>query len=723
MAGDPAYNQSTAYITFMIANKDAPPYPGGAPVTAEWSDIYKARGRFDGLAVVNEGYIHNTNLASKGFTHDNNAMFWVSFQPVGIETEFGTTLLGGQGGYFLYSSLASAQVETKARVLCERGDGVRDNLIKSSLSEVVSYSSLKYGFACLKRTFSTKQQDFGRFLNYGLQGKTYITTKDYAAVFPTVVGFNFSSTSNSATDGILLSSEKIHGTRFLSSGSNLCRIGRRAEEVGFSRYPHATKVEINVPGGGTYPAAGTYYYAIIYEYEDESGEIHRSAPEWVSKESSALNPITLDGATQITRFFVQCLHEGDRQKLQNTYIYVYRAAAGGVFKKIDRYAKNNPDIGHTIIVDDTVDVSANEVLYVTGGVIENIMPHAPRSITTAADRVFVASQEDNDEIWYSKQKQTGLGLQFSDVFTKKVPEGGKIIALSELDKKIIVFKRNMILYFYGDGPGVTGLGRFSDNFIISEGIGCRGEQSVLKTPMGIFFQSYDGRIYLLRRDMKLDYIGRDVEDETLDTTVFDVSYSSATGRVSFLLAGGSELVYSSDFNAWSKNVYVGMYPSRIDVPNNSIKKLLLYDDIPTGYNLPITIENFAAFKHRNTEEYPLLVKTAPIKLNGIAGYQRVKWVTIIGDYKTAHTLTVKVYYDYETTASETITFAATAAEYSGSPPYEFKFKPAKQKCQAIAFEINDGTRSGTTESLSLSAIELVVGIKPTEFKTSITRTT
>ena len=111
------------------------------------------------------------------------------------------------------------------------------------------------------------------------------------------------------------------------------------------------------------------------------------------------------------------------------------------------------------------------------------------------------------------------------------------------------------------------------------------------------------------------------------------------------------------------------------------------------------------------------IKTAWINLAGIQSYQRVYGFHILGESIDKHTLTVNVYYDYDTsTIVDAYTFSTTSAT---DAVLQFKGHLSKQKCQAIQFEVVDADNSGTTdEGYTLTEIALELGLKEDGYKQS-----
>jgi hypothetical protein len=103
--------------------------------------------------------------------------------------------------------------------------------------------------------------------------------------------------------------------------------------------------------------------------------------------------------------------------------------------------------------------------------------------------------------------------------------------------------------------------------------------------------------------------------------------------------------------------------------------------------------------------YESTIRTNWVKISGIGGYGRVWWVRFIGKWLAAHTLSISVCYDYDTTTYETVTHVSATEE----TPYEWGFKPKKQKCTSVQFLIT--ITATTTAGAGMTALELECGVK------------
>lgn len=470
-------------------------------------------------------------------------------------------------------------------------------------------------------------------------------------------------------------------------------------EHGFHLVPEKP-VLLQQAGGGI--ADGTYQYAVVYEWIDNTGQIHRSAP-------SVPVSITISGGggTATTRLYVPTLRITDKvQPRPNVGIQIYRTTASGtVFHNISN------DVSPTNFNDTTVDyltiddvasdsyISNNELLYTTGGVLDNMAVPSCRLIDVYDGRIVVAGLDDPLEFRYSKAKVRGEGVAFAEEFQGIIdPLGGGISSVKLMDDKILLFKENNIFYVSGQGPNDTGEATtYSNPQLVTSDVGCPYPNSLVLTPEGVMFKSNKG-IYLINRSLQVSYVGADVEAYN-SQNITAATLLQTKNQVRYLTDSGTSLFYDYFFKQWTtKTNHLG----NDAVIHSGVYKYLRTDG--TVYS-----QSDSNYQDASTNQQ-LKIVTAWLKLSGIQSFQRVRRFAILGTYYSAHTLRVRVYYDYDDTSYDEYTFDATTQIGSTSVPYQFRGLLKRQKCEAIKFEIVDtGATLGRTYDISDLSVE--VGLK------------
>lgn len=476
--------------------------------------------------------------------------------------------------------------------------------------------------------------------------------------------------------------------------------GRTVVEHGFHLFPEGITYVAGTSGGSM--ADGVYEYSVVYEWVDNMGQVHRSAP------SVAIQATVSGGAgSGKVTLTIPTLRVTEKRGVSGEVaIQIYRTEASGtVFYNVKGPA------GATLFNDTTADsvtyedtaadgtINTNEILYTTGGVLENIAPPSCRLIDVADNRMVISGMEDPLEVQYSKRQVEGEGVGFSDAFTFRVqPMGGDISAVKIMDDKIIIFKDNTMFFVSGDGPSDTGQGNsYTTPQLITSDSGCPYPKSCVLMPLGIMYKSRKG-IYLLNRALQVEYIGADVEDFN-SQTITSAHLIQDKNQVRFLTSSGSTLVYDYFFKQWST------FTNHTGV--DSVSWLSTYCYLRTDGK--VYQENTGFLD--DTTGIVMKAATAWMKFAGIQGYQRIRRIGFLGDYKSAHQMQIRVGYDYKTSYTTTYTFDATTAIASTSVPYEFRVHLAVQKCASMRFEFSDVLPGSPGESYNVSDLSLEVGLK------------
>lgn len=389
---------------------------------------------------------------------------------------------------------------------------------------------------------------------------------------------------------------------------------------------------------------------------------------------------------------------------------------------------NNTSVDSIAYTDTLADSSilGNNILYTTGGVLENISAPSTSAMTLFQSRLFMLDAEDPNLVWFSKQVIEATPVEMTDLLTLFVAptiggggSTGNLKSLSSMDDKLILFKQDAIYYINGEGPDNTGANsQFSEPIFITATVGCSNQQSIVFMPNGLMFQSDKG-IWLLGRDLSTSYIGAAVEKFTEAATVLSAVNVPGTNQVRFTLDSGITLMY---------DYYYGEWGTFINIPALSST---LYQSLHTYMN------SFGQVFQETPGSYldgsnPVLISftTSWLNLAGLQGYERAYFFYLLGKYITPHKLAVQISYDYN--PSPTQQSIITPDNYA--PPWgsetlwggssywggqsnveQWRVFLQQQKCEAFQVTINElfdpefNTLAGA--GLTLSGLALVVGLK------------
>ena len=523
-------------------------------------------------------------------------------------------------------------------------------------------------------------------------------------------------------DQFICDSAQLGENLLITSGYVQAYDGISIFESGFHVYPdHVTAAEVAT---GPYNTNDRAQYCVVYEWTDARGQVHRSAPSI---------PIAVQASTNNRTFTltIPTLHITDRKGTRaNVVIAVYRttigASAGTIFYKVtsDTAPLYNDPLVTTITFTDSItnaQLILREILYTTGGVVENIAPPAAKIIARYKNRMFLAGLEDANIMWYSKEQVPGEAVNFSDVFRIKVDDtGGKITSLGELDDKLIIFKENTIFALTGDGPLPTGAqNTFSVPQLIASDVGCLDPYSVIRTRDGLMFKSKKG-IYLLDRSLQVQYIGAEVEAWN-SLTITSAAVVDDQNQVRFTTREGRCLIYDLFFRQW----YTFTNIAAIDSAMWQGKYVFL----------KTTAEIWRETKDRYLDvDVPIISKyvLALMQFAQVQGFQRIFKINILGENKGTHGLKLELGYDYRDFYEERFILAPDTVLYDSiwgddsvwgeagtlwggnlDGVYQFQIRPRQQRCQALKLKIEDYFGSGTgTAGFALSNVTAEVGIEP-----------
>jgi hypothetical protein len=521
--------------------------------------------------------------------------------------------------------------------------------------------------------------------------------------------------------------------------------GVRVVEHGFQVWPENILVTPSTTGGAI--TADTYYYVFTYEWTDNAGNLHRSAP-------SIPFPVTNTGSTSSNTIYVPTLRltyklapnpvriVGYRWSVQQQVYYQFTSIQMPVsntpFTSSTWTDGTNTDtsttgLDFTTIVDTFPysSILGQTLLYTTGGVIEDIA--APASVASALfnNRLFLIDAEDPNLLWFSKKVIEAVPVEMSDLLTLFVApttgaqgSTGPMTALSAMDDKLIIFKKDAIYYINGNGPDNTGANStFSDPVFITSTVGCNNPNSVILVPNGVMFQSDKG-IWLLGRDLSTQYIGAPVEEFNA-IPVASSQTIPGTNQVRFVLTGNSTtLMYDYYFQQWGTHTNVNAVSATLYQSSHTYINTLgqVFQETPGVY---LDGDN------------PILMQftTAWINVAGIQGYERFYFANLLGTFFTPFSLIVNLAYNYNSSSQQQIQVLpnnyaqnwGNEAQWGSGPKwggsngdgnvFSARLFPEKQKCQSFQVSVQEQPALYSTgfpaygEGLSLSGLMLTVGIK------------
>lgn len=646
--------------------------------------------------------LRSVGLASKAFIDANDTTYMI--------VTYGTTQSSAsdssnQPSYFLMDSSGNIFM----RLAYSNGGGYAASQVLPSVSTQNNTHYVSYLIV-----------DFLATANKG----TNLPTGTPVSAIYTQTGINLASFSINTTGQ---QSSEIAGALHLTGGQIWEYDTVKPVESNFQVWPENIATTTTTTTG--HLTAQPYYYVFTYEWTDAQGELIRSAP-------SIPVLIDLTGAgtsTNKNTLYVPTLRMTYKTSPNPVRIVGYRWSIAQQiyyqFTSLTSPTINDTTVDYITIVDTLADSSilGNVILYTTGGVIENIAPPAAIDSALFNNRLWLIDAEDRNLLWYSKQVIESTPVEMSDLLTIYVApttgaqgSTGPMTALSAMDDKLIIFKRDAIYYINGTGPDNTGANSsYSDPVFITSAVGCTNRDSIVLTPSGIMFQSDKG-IWLLGRGLDTQYIGAPVEIYN-SNLVKSAQTIPGTNQVRFIMEDNRiTLMYDYFYGQWGT------------FTNISAISATLWQGFHTYLNsFGVIFQESLGSYVDGSDPVLLSLTSAWINLAGLQGLERFYFANLLGTYFTPFKLNVTLAYDYNSSSQQSIivtpnNYAGTwgsQAVWGSSPPwggssgnvFTARLFPQKQKCQSFQISIQEvfdnsfGVQAG--QGLTLSGLSIIVGVK------------
>jgi len=515
--------------------------------------------------------------------------------------------------------------------------------------------------------------------------------------------------------------------------------GQQVVEQSFHLWPDNIENSATASSGG-HLGAYVYWYQVTYEWTDNQGNVFRSAPSIpisvdLSGSGTSTNTVTLKIPTlRLTAKTTTPV---------NIVVYRWSTNQQNYYQttSISSPLQNDMTVNYVTFVDTNADATilGNNLLYTTGGVVENIGPPAFSSVFLFDDRMWGIDAEDGNLLWNSKQVIEATPVEFSDLLTTYVAPStgaqgptGKLTCGFPMDDKAILFKKTAISYINGTGPDNTGANsQYSQPIFITSVVGCSNQNSIVFTPNGLMFefQSESGnQIWLLGRDLSTRFIGAPVSTYTQNATVLSAVNIPGANHVRFTLSSGYTIFYDYFYDQWGTFIVGGTIANSLTAPASST----LWNGLHTFINAQGAVYQEAPGIYVDGS-VPVLMsfQTGWLNLAGLQGYERLYWMLFLGNYLTPFKLAISLGYNYNQAPEQQVVIAPDNYNpnygdypgfYGAETPYGGNEQPFTarvfnnfQRCQAFqitAQEIYDpsfGVAPGA--GLTLSGLTPIVGIK------------
>lgn len=454
-------------------------------------------------------------------------------------------------------------------------------------------------------------------------------------------------------------------------------------------------------GSGDPWAEGTYQIGAYYSWTDAAGIEHRSATilETVALETPqnaviVVAPLPVSLRTDLT--------------IEPIELHVFVSEANGVtLHRVPERPTIDPLQGTYDVLLVSPGDPTRQIMYSRGTAGDQQMPQSPPPLLDAAivgDRCWGLDGEIRSRIVHSKRRVSGHGFEFHPAYEALLPSGaGRAVAVREWQGSVVVFTEYGIFQISGDGPdnlvGNPSGGSFSKPIQLAY-VGARSKESVVSTPVGIFFQR-DDDIMLFTGGAPVAVPG--YQPEAPITGVWHIRDAQ---EVVFFDGSTEQRVYNYETSAWTTWSLVE-------------GQALTYVH-PLGYDPSKALV-------RSAGETPsvYLVESASLSQSAEMSWE-TGWLLLAGDFQDrvllrhvllsarrggAHGLRVEIFTNHEATPSTTrsltaqqITDLPTAARYT------IRVQPARQDTTAVKIRITETEVGGDRAGMRPVALTLVYAL-------------
>lgn len=702
---DPSYNYATAadsafrvLITERLQSAGTARKTGAAaqPTGAEARAVASRLVRFSGTVMTIGGFVTSDSdehgwgglLAKPAATYSTDAAlirphWWVATDLETLDCEQKTMHMLTPTGP------TNSDIDAQAHLLVNRAKGWingRGTNSKTSLPRTERIDDQEFAFPAVEAVASAKSATYGERAAYSIHD---VTVKQGVAA---------------------LGSAELGGRRFVAEGGRVAVLDGRARPVGTGQYPEILDADVTTSGGSV--ADGDYLYRAVYEWTDQQGQYYQSRPSdaFEVTVTGGSGSAHVDLAVTMPHFHTE---PGTATKHRPASIALYRTqvnpGANPTYYRVTTAWTNSSSGRRVQIADTQADSSLADVqqLYAVpgepGAELDHIGPPACSIIAADQQRIYIVPSDDPESIWYSIESVAGRAPVFSDFAVKRVDAGGPTTGLAVLGDFKIVFKADQIRVFSGAGPLRNGTGpSFSADAKIAS-IGCSSWRSVVVAGDRVFFANSQG-IFSINRGLQVEAVGEPVQRYKGETIIKAVDVPS-DGRVLFFLADTAKTVLCYDYRigqwtTWDMDkVYVDACP---------------YDG---GFAFVTSgdVYQSASTYQDDSAAIRLRLKTGWINLSGLQGYQRIYQILVMGEWRSPHTLYIRLYSDYSDTADQTITVGMA----TDPGLYQIRVRPQKQRCQALSIEVYDSNDQANSpsdaadyEGYRMDGIDLEIGVDP-----------
>lgn len=480
-------------------------------------------------------------------------------------------------------------------------------------------------------------------------------------------------------------------------------------EFGFDMPPILRSVTSSATAGSLVNG-DKYRYQIVYSIRsDNTGRIWRSAPSVVtgsytpSPEQTSLE-LTIQNL-RITTHDENILQPGLGYECK---IEIYRTEGNGLnFKLIDTLS--NDVLANTQTYIDSVpdiDQAFGELLYTTGGVLENLPAPPMIGAVEWRGRMVCIHAEIRNQVWASKVIREGQSLGFSESLIIDMSDEIALTGLATFDDRLLLFSGDAVFVVTGDFPDDRGQGQQPQAQRISA-VGTEFPRSLVPWE-GVWFITPKKQIAQIDRGLQL--IVHQEPDDVVSANIaagdtYEAGknhddhvglYFPTRNQIRFYFANGRFTWFDTARRVWTKGAFEDG-PLQRDRVGDVVNVLgEAYVIAPNSFPSQLWREQSTATKD-GTLKIPFSVRFPWLALAGRFSEQRIHEIAFLIEKVGAFTAQALLRYDYSETTQQTLTRDVSAVSVG---PLNIPIKAARRRCASLSVEINDSSQDGKSFELS-----------------------
>jgi hypothetical protein len=299
---------------------------------------------------------------------------------------------------------------------------------------------------------------------------------------------------------------QIAGLLYLAGGFVGVYDGRALTAAGFFEKPRIFSAT-PTNGAGALPSSTTLLVAVVWEARDAFDNV-------ISSDISDVTSVVMGAADDTITVSASRPH-GWRFARSVTCV-AYRSVAG--INQLRRAESTDVFSGGaiTLLASDAT-IRTHGVIYTQAGrgALGTILPHEaplPADYLWKFGNRILSANADGAQV--SKEIFPTAEVEWSGAVGFTIPKiSERITGCAALDQRGFLFTAERIYQFAGDGPNDAGEGRYSEPSPLPTSTGLMTWQSLVETPLGLFFQGSNGQLWVLPRDgSPPTWIGQPVRD-------------------------------------------------------------------------------------------------------------------------------------------------------------------------------------------------------------------